>query len=379
MGRFSVNILVCAEQSDSNDYIRLLSRAYAAAGHGVSLSPRALLEAHAEPAGVPDVVHLHWPEQFYKTNRYLPMSEGTLELLRARLEYYKQRGSVVVYTVHNLAPHESADKVFESAIYRLFAESADILLHHGSASVKLLQGQYGDLANRQHVVVPHGAYDTGAVPPERPRAVYGLPASGCVLLNFGLQRRYKGPAFIARTLRRTGDASVHLFTIGPLSPRPTTAPGKAWRGALLLCNALTRWPRARFARHTRVWREVPASEIPAIMSAADIVFLGHASGLNSGLLALAASYAKPVVFPDVGNFSEQLDGWPWAESYVAGDSGSALSALSALRARLRDAEAAAMATDHREWLQKHDWQVHVSRMTRAVDAFAMTGGASVAG
>lgn len=357
-----MKILLCAEYSESNDYIRLLSEAYRSAGHSVVLGP--LNFFHTE--SVPDIVHLQWPEQFYKTNRYLSTDQAALEILSSRLEWFRSQGAIIVYTVHNLAPHETEDADFEREIYQLFAQSAHLLLHHGSASIELLTDIVGQGADSQHIVVPHGAYPALRLDGMAARKRYRLPSSACVLLNFGLQRSYKGAGFINKAFSSLSDPSFHLFSIGPLSPRPTSLLGKLNHWLLGIYNSFTRSLRSMFFRHTRIWRKIPNNEIDAIMAATDIVVLGHRSGLNSGMLALAASYAKPVVYPDIGNFSEQLDGWVWAEGFVAGNIDSAKSAIEILRKRIADADLAQLRADQEAWLLRHSWEIHVNRIIEFV-------------
>ncbi|NNM01054.1 MAG: hypothetical protein HKO62_09910, partial [Gammaproteobacteria bacterium] len=128
----------------------------------------------------------------------------------------------------------------------------------------------------------------------------------------------------------------------------------------------------RFARPatntTTIWRSVPHDEIARIMAATDVVFLGHQEGLNSGLIALAASYAKPVVYPNLGNFREQLAGWNWGEEYEVGNVDSAAAALRRLRERWPRQSDAASTFDNRAWLDAQAWQKHVEVVENAIAA-----------
>ncbi|MEM9256471.1 MAG: hypothetical protein AAGA91_13565 [Pseudomonadota bacterium] len=353
-----MKILICADLSSVQDYIRLLAEAYTAAGHSVTLGPQRFLG----DGEIPDVLHLHWPEQLYKVNDYLSVSQASLERVSARLKEYKRQGVTIVYTQHNLAPHEVLDDSFEKEIYRIFAQAADLVVHHGEASVRAVQSLAEYSSVKEHLVLPFGAYPVYA-PPETPgKVLYQLPQSACVLLNFGLQRRYKGAAFIGSVFSGLDYAEYHLFTIGPLAPRPKRLPGRIWRRVRVVSNQLTQPIRKAVSGHTRLWRSVPNEEVSAIMDATDIVFLGHGSGLNSGLVTLAAGYAKPVVYPDIGNFGEQLNGWSWAEPYAPGDQISARLAITSLRSRLSCADEESMRVGHEAWIKKHDWGVHATQI-----------------
>jgi hypothetical protein len=113
-------------------------------------------------------------------------------------------------------------------------------------------------------------------------------------------------------------------------------------------------------------RKFKTEEIPQIMAASDCMFLGHRAGLNSGLLALAASYGKPVVFPDIGNFRDQLQHWEWSEPYRAGDIHSARNALRRMIDRIAEYRPGNVFFDNKAWLDMHSWSKHVDTVVAAV-------------
>jgi hypothetical protein len=125
-----------------------------------------------------------------------------------------------------------------------------------------------------------------------------------------------------------------------------------------------------FSRAKRsVIRRVPTEEIPQIIAASDVFFLGRQDGLNSGQLALAASYGKPVVFPEIGNFKEQMAHWPWKETYQPGDVRGAVNALDRMHHRIKKYPPGSVVFDNREWLDKNRWDTHVDRIIEAVNQF----------
>lgn len=350
--------MLCATYSSVNDYIRLLAEAYKESGHEVVLGPENLLYSNF----VPDIVHLHWPEQFYKTNHFLSVGESSLSFLRDRLDWFRSQGASIVYTVHNLFQHETLNIEFERQIYRLFALSADVLVHHGQASVPMLKESVPETVQSRHLVVPHGAYAAGTDVPSGAREAYGLPPGKLVLLNFGLQRRYKGAKFIESVFAGLDHQQLHLFTIGPLYPRPRGLMASLRRTMLILLNRLLALPLRFWKGHTRIWRDVPNTEVVRLMAASDIVVLGHQHGLNSGLLAQAASHAKPIIYPDIGNFREQLEGWTWAESYEVGNVDSAVAALGKMTDRLSHRGGSGSWQSNADWLERHTWGEYVSTL-----------------
>ena len=103
------------------------------------------------------------------------------------------------------------------------------------------------------------------------------------------------------------------------------------------------------------------------MGATDIVFLGHQQGLNSGILALAASYSKAIVYPDIGNFSEQVSGWKWCEPYEVGNIESAVAAFGRLRDKFHDFNPGVELPGNAGWQEKNSWKKHVEHIRESLD------------
>jgi beta-1,4-mannosyltransferase len=361
-----MNVLLCERINSANQYVEQLANAYQNAGHPTIVDVQNFLFSDFTP----DILHIQWPEAIYRWRFNLPATTGTLALIKDRLNWYHSRGCCVVHTIHNLRPHTELGELFERDVYAAVLEYSDILVHHGEASIQLIEQAYGATATaaRAVIVAPHGPYPVSPEDPGRARRRYDLPDDQTVFLSFGRQRDNKGPNFVQRCFEKSARTSPHLFVIGP---RPITGSSTVARNLKRAARALQ--DRAspltkRWNNSTVINREVTHQEIPLIMAAADALFLGHQSGLNSGIIALAASYAKPVVYPDIGNFSEQVAGWPWAFPYRANDLKSARSAIRAVLARL-DTEARP-ALDNSEWLQQNSWERHVHAIINTVSDLA---------
>ena len=119
---------------------------------------------------------------------------------------------------------------------------------------------------------------------------------------------------------------------------------------------------SRYARKERFYfKRVKTQDIGYYFAAADLLLLSHKEGLTSGILPMAATYCKPVVYPDIGNFQEQIEGWI-GESYQCGNIGSALIALDKIVRRMDEG----LDMDNKLWLAKNSWDEHVKRILSAV-------------
>ena len=326
---------------NSNNYIQLLADSYMEMGHTVLYDVENFLFSNF----IPDVVHIQWPEAFYRWQRLILSNDEGLGFLRNRLQWYRKNGVKFVYTVHNLLPHDTKDP-FDYEVYSLLLENMDVIVHHGSSSIEIIKQKYPNTKNKKHIVAPHGHYNIEALPDKKDaRKRLGLPQEKFVCTNFGLQRKYKGREFLYDLFLSCKKTDICFLTAGRLVGE--TEP-------------FSNIPKERC--HKEIYKQISFDEMLDIVSATDIFVLTHQSGLNSGLIALALTYAKPVLFPDIGNFKDQVKGWQWYETYEVGKLDLALNALERLYTRLKDKNT----LDNAEWLKQNSWHIHTKNIIDAL-------------
>jgi beta-1,4-mannosyltransferase len=241
----------------------------------------------------PRILHLHFFDELTQRRSQAATAARSL-LFLALLAILRWRGVGLVWTAHNLAPHELHHPRWGFLVYRMVARWADAIIAHSQAARGLLEQHYGALP--QCIVIPHGSY-VGLYGPPRDRAAsraaLDLPATSPVLLSIGTLRPYKN-------IERLIDAFAAL---------PATS-----RGILLIAGAAksagyAEELRARAAAvpGVRLRAEFIADEqLPTYLAAADLVVLPYRSLLTSGILLWALSYARPVVAPAFGPVRELL-------------------------------------------------------------------------
>ncbi len=112
-----------------------------------------LRDPAVDPTSV-DLFHLHWPEW---------LAFDDLDAHRAVLDDLSARGVPVVWTAHNLTPHEptptGAPQTDYDPVYRLWADHADAIVHHTHGGLERFVARYGR-GRARHVVLPHGDFSS---------------------------------------------------------------------------------------------------------------------------------------------------------------------------------------------------------------------------
>jgi glycosyltransferase involved in cell wall biosynthesis len=303
--------------SQRNPYLRLLEREVARRGVRFEHIRGGLTPAWARgAAATADLVHLHWLE-------FLVASAGRTSGLRtharaarllAALRRLRRAGVGVVWTVHNLRPHESDYPWLDTLLARRVAREAGALIVH---SLHARDRVREELGREQGVfVAPHGNY-IGAYPEERRsrsevREALGLPAGDWVYLIFGQVRAYKRIPEAIEAFRRLEMPDALLLVAGR-APREDDAQAVA--------RAAAGDPRVVLRLE-----HVPDASVHAYHLAADAAVLTHAELFSSGALMLALSFGLPAVVPGEGSALEVAPA-PAVEPYWGGRVGEALLAV----------------------------------------------------
>lgn len=108
-----------------------------------------------------DALHLHWPEWF---------AMDDLDEHRRLIALLAEHRIPVVWTAHNLTPHDKRPEVFDP-IYQAWADAVDAVIHHSSWGEARMRERYRFPDTTRHVVIPHGHFGSlYAAAADRPRA-----------------------------------------------------------------------------------------------------------------------------------------------------------------------------------------------------------------
>jgi glycosyltransferase involved in cell wall biosynthesis len=292
--------------------------------------------ADALREGGPAVVaHLHWLNVVMQKAANQTEARTLLDRFVADLARLKDAGAGLLWTVHNVLPHDARFPELEIELRRAVVDQAD-LIHIMSPRTPELVSEHFVLPAERTFQVPHPRY-TGVYPSAmsrtQARSELGLPEHATVFLLFGRIAPYKGvtelvEAFDAFSRQRPGEVALVLA-------------GDPVKGDEMrqLFDAVTAHPSIHGA-----FRKIPEHQVQVFCKAADVMALPYRRSLNSGALNLALTFGLPVVLPRSSGESEGVDP-AWAEVYDDDEPGALVAALAAATARLTTATARA-AADH---------------------------------
>jgi beta-1,4-mannosyltransferase len=287
---------------------------------------------HAVAASSVDVVHLHWLEYLVGADS---LARSTARTARLLWTLRRLRGSEtrVVFTVHNLRPHEPRHPRLEALATRAVLRSADAVIAHSAYAARRIQDSYGEVPNL--AVIPHGHF-IGLYPPRRgreeTRAQLGIPPAAFTYLLFGQLRRYKRIPEAIRAFSSLPDEDLRLVVAG-----------SAWDTEVR--DAVQRAAEGD-ARITLMLKHVPDGQVADLHAAADAAVLPYRQVFSSGALLLALSHGLPAVAPVDG--TTEIAQEPALECFNGDGLAPALKAI-------REGDPAARRQAAREAAERLDW------------------------
>lgn len=351
-------LIFVTEHPAENSYVGSLISHYQGAGHSVVCGHGNFFYSNLAP----DVLHLQWTEQLYDWHfsKDVPATER-LRILEDRLKWFKGNGTKIVKTVHNLYPLDVKPRQDSLDAFALLIKYADLLVHHCEKSIHLLEQRYPAAKGKNVVVCRHGDYlnEYKKVEKAEARRFYGIPDERLVILNFGKQRPYKNESFVLDVFKRVKHPDKYLFTAGKFID--VTQQGyKRW-----LYRARNKLRESySFKDRKYIYDAIPADDLPQLLTCADMLFLGQSTSLNSGALAMAATYGIPVVCGEVGCYRESVSEWVH-EIFEPENVASATDAVNRLVTRMGRPDFSHQ-LDNTAWLEQNSWKLHIDRILQAV-------------
>ncbi len=288
-------VLFLPDWSKGNPYQERLANALAGHGYHVRFAeyPKGAFPLLKTALANPDcdVLHLHWVNSLVESvtwsgsalKKRIKLMMLGLDMLLAKLS-----GVRIVWTIHNLVTHESANQETEIEARRVIARGASHLLLHSDSALKLVELTYGLPLRHKTTIAPHGNYD--GCYPECSEArntlitTLNIEDRHTVLLFFGAIRRYKGLETLLNAFANLTDPSFRLIIAGACSDSG-------------LIELITK-SASSDSRILPLLRFIRDDEVQPLFDLADIVALPFERTLTSGSATLACTMGRPLLVPE---------------------------------------------------------------------------------
>lgn len=255
-----------------------------------------------------DVLHI----QDFKDIRFeLPLYLGL------RKHYGK-----LIYTVHNVLPHEDRDRSL--MLYAKLYAASDALIVHNETSKEKLLGSFPCSREKIHVI-PHGAYEIHKQADDERISIYALGESKTgkgtsnisqgqaldseahrqdiklkkVFLQFGFIRKYKGIDILLNAIALIPEEvrkNLRFIIAGKQYEKLDPTDYKREIEELGIEEQVS-----------FINEHIPEDRLDALFSKADFVLFPYRHIYGSGALLMAYTYGKPVIVSDISAFMEETD------------------------------------------------------------------------
>jgi glycosyltransferase involved in cell wall biosynthesis len=206
----------------------------------------------------------------------------------------RRRGIKVVYTVHNVLPHDTGLKYHR--IFGRVYQTVDALICHTEQARKELVSEFG-IPEQKIWVIPHGPlfHDYPRMGQEEAKARLNLEEN-IVVMHFGSIRPYKGTEFLLQAWEWVAKAHPKAILL------------LAGNGEPSYLEEIQRLiARLDILKQVRCdFRYIPDEELPVYYQAADIVVYPYRDITQSGALLTGMAFGKAIVATAVGGFKETL-------------------------------------------------------------------------
>lgn len=252
-----------------------------------------------------DVIHVHWPDLVLLRGRAFRQAVTGSALL-AILKLHRLRGTKLVWTIHNLGPHEVRAKRVAHWFMSSFVRQVDGAISPSHAGLSAAIETYPHLEKVKSTVVPIGTYvgEYAKAPSKATaRRRIDIPDSARVFLAFGQIREYKNLPYLVRLFVESSDENDVLIVAGPpKEPKEVTRMKEIAEGD----------PRVRIMAE-----RIPDDDVPTLFAAADCFVAPFSNILNSSSVLLALSFGCAALAPRQGGLPELANdvGEGWLELY----------------------------------------------------------------
>ncbi|WP_430592363.1 glycosyltransferase [Humidisolicoccus flavus] len=289
-----------------NPFINLTYLAAHSAGyHFTPIKTIKELESQLEGQLDSTILHMNWTSPIVQAAPRQGVARDNLAHFQELIDDARERGLTIVWTVHNVLPHDGKFIPEEIQLHEFLADRADVI-HVMSAGTARLCAEFYELPEHKIMQLDHPSYDgvySGVPDRNETREFFGLAPDDLAVLFLGHVKPYKGILELIEAVRIAADdpeRSIVLMLAGKTPPNDLA----------IIDDILPAHVRA-----IRYHSYVPEQDLGRWLTAADLGVFPFQRILNSGSIQLAATYGLPVLIPDEPHLVQQYAAESWVRFF----------------------------------------------------------------
>jgi len=208
----------------------------------------------------------------------------------------------IVYTVHDLLPHENYSSNDQSMFKRIYHISDKIIVHSNSSKKEMID--LFKIDPKKVYIIPHGSFDVfytdRNITKDTAREKIGIAKEKKVILFFGSIRKYKGLEYLVSSFQKIKKEldNVLLLIVGSIH-NENNEDFKFYSNLIDLISheddiiCLNKY--------------IPFEDINSYFLASDLVVLPYIKTYTSGILLAAYAAGRPAIVTDTGALREVVD------------------------------------------------------------------------
>ena len=242
-------------------------------------------------------LHLHWLGNIIGDTENPEVAKLRIEEFLKNIDTMKANGFKIIWTVHNILPHDANLQDCQIKLRVELIKRCDIIHTMCEDTVQLSEAFFS-IPEEKIVTVPHPTYETfypNQYSELESRFQLGINYDEFVFLFFGSIQAYKGLHDLVRAFKELDSKSNRKLKL--------IIAGKVFNQS----NFKTIRDEIDSSENIILYQNrIPNEDVQHYFKAANICVCPYRITLNSGVAHLAHTFGTPVIGPNVGGFKELL-------------------------------------------------------------------------
>jgi glycosyltransferase involved in cell wall biosynthesis len=245
-----------------------------------------------------DYFHFHWPSLFYAHRDDFKKTLHDLFRFLLYLIIIKFNGRKVLWTAHNLYPHDKGRKfsvAIDIFVRHVITIIASFVFVHGATAAKILIEKF-PRTRKKILIIDHGhwvGFYKNQLSKALAREKIGIPNGKFIYLFIGICKRYKNISTLVKTFKQIS-GNVILVIVGKFQEES-------------YFKEVTNLVNGEEDRIRIIAKYIPDDELQFYINACDVVVLPYSEILTSGAAMLAISFGKPIIAPKKGYLEDMIN------------------------------------------------------------------------